>query len=67
MKKIHPFYVIGSLGFAVTGLLHIVISLATSNATLAAWVPLYLASLSFMCIGFLLTIRQAKLPESDHT
>lgn len=65
MKKIHPLYIIGSVGFACTGLVHMIVALATGNASLVVWMPMYILWLAFMCIGLPITLREnAHLSES---
>ena len=58
MKKIHFFYILGSVGFACTGLLHMVVALITGNAGLGTWMPMYIVWLAFMCIGLAITLRE---------
>ena len=68
MKLIHPFYIIGSLAFACTGLLHIAVALATVDASLGIWLPMYIVWLGFMCVGLPLTLRgKARASESGGT
>lgn len=61
MKKMHPFYIIGSVGFACTGLLHMALALVTGNASLGVWMPIYIVWFTFMCIGLPITLREKRL------
>ena len=60
MKKIHSFYILGSVGFACTGLLHMVVVLITGNASLGTWMPMYIVWLAFMSIGLAITLREKR-------
>lgn len=62
------FYLIGSVGFAVTGLLHILVALLTGNANLGLWLPLYLVPFTFMCIAWLQMLHaQRQRTRSGHS
>ena len=64
MKQEHAFFVLGSIGMAATGLLHMLMAALgvggemTSATNLGLWIPAYLTWTTFMGIG-LRAARQA--------
>jgi len=66
MKKIHPFLIIGSVAFFITGVLHMAVALLSGSASLSVWLPIYIVWLVFMCIGLTITVRsKRRIPESN--
>ena len=61
MKKVHPFFIIGTAGMIVTSTLHIFLtlglSLSSAHSTFYVLYPLFIA---FLAIGFGLTLKEQK-------
>lgn len=65
MKEFHPFFTIGTLGIIVTALLHIFLALGLSLTSVhVAFFVIYPMYLSFLVIGFGLTLKNQKKPET---
>lgn len=61
MKKFHPFFSIGTLGMIVVAFLHILLALGFSlTGVHTSFFALYPVFLSFLVIGFALTIKKKK-------
>ena len=61
MKKIHPFYLIGTLGVIITAILHIILALGLSLTTVhSAFFIIYPTFATFLVIGVVLTVKQQK-------
>ncbi len=65
MRGVHTFFVLGSIGFAVTALLHMLISYLTGGASIWIWAPLYFVWTAFMGIGFMQMMRQKRFASSQ--
>jgi len=62
MKKFHPFFFIGSIGMMVTSVLHIFIALVVEIPKVhTVFFVLYPMFLSFMMMGFGMTLRLQKV------
>lgn len=59
MKAMHTFFVLGSVGFVVTALLHMLIASLTGSASIVVWIPIYANWAVFICLGLLQMKRQA--------
>ncbi len=64
MKSVTPFYILGSTGIAVTGLLHIVVACLTQSGNLSIWAPLYVTWLIFMSLGTVQMVNPRSYPPS---
>ena len=61
MKKFHPFFRIGTLGMIVVASLHILLALGFSLTSVhTSFFVLYQVFLSFLMIGFALTVKKKK-------
>lgn len=61
MKKIHPFYFIGTLGIIISAFLHIFLALGLSIASVhTSFFILYAMFSSFLIIGMGLTLQKQK-------
>lgn len=63
MKKFHPFFGIGTFGIIVIACLHLLLSLVlaiTSSHTI--FFALYPIFLTFLILGFVITIKGQKTP-----
>ena len=65
MRGVHTFFIVGSIGFAVTALLHMLVSFLTGSARIDAWASLYLVWGGFMLVGLMQTMRQTKRGSID--
>ncbi len=65
MRGVHTFFVLGSTGFVLTALLHMLISYLSGSASIWIWAPLYLNWATFMFIGLMQMMRQTKLDSAE--
>ena len=69
MKKVNAFIIIGTVGLAITALLHMLMALLgaggamTSSKNLALWLSVYSIWLPFIVIGIALARRAATFPK----
>lgn len=58
MKKIHPFFSIGTIGMIVVACLHIFLSLGLSlSSAHSTFFGLYIIFLTFLILGFRLSLK----------
>ncbi len=61
MKKFHPFYIIGTVGTIITGMLHIFLALGLSiSGAHTSFFVIYPLFLTFLMIGLGLTLKKEK-------
>lgn len=61
MKKFHPFFSIGTIGMIVLAFLHIFLTVGLSlNGVHSSFFVMYPVFLSFLMIGFALTLKKKK-------
>lgn len=61
MKKIHPFFTIGTVGIIVTACLHLFLALGLSLTSIhSVFFTLYPVFLAFLILGVVLTVEKQK-------
>lgn len=61
MKKIHPFFTIGTVGIIVTACLHLFLALGLSLTSIhSVFFTLYPVFLAFLILGVVLTVKKQK-------
>lgn len=61
MKKLHPFYVIGTFGMIILSVLHIAMAFSIKSASVhTTFFTLYPVFLSFLALGFGLTLKKQR-------
>lgn len=58
MKKLNPFFVIGTIGMLLTAVLHIVFALVLKLSATAVFLSVYPIFMAFLLIGFAQLIKQ---------
>ncbi len=51
MKNKKRFFIIGSVGIAVTAIMQMLMTVLLSTSSMAVWLPLYLSFVVFMIVG----------------
>ncbi len=57
MKKLNPFFVIGTIGMLLTAVLHIVFALVLKLSATAGFLSVYPVFMAFLLIGFAQLIK----------
>lgn len=61
MKKIHPFFTIGTVGIIVTACLHLFLALGLSLTSIhSVFFTVYPVFLAFLILGVVLTVEKQK-------
>ncbi len=61
MKKIHPFFTIGTVGIIVTACLHLFLALGLSLTSIhSVFFTVYPVFLAFLILGVVLTVKKQK-------
>lgn len=61
MRKLHPFFIIGTVGMIITSILHIFLTLGLSiSSAHSSFYVIYPAFIAFLAIGFGLTLKNQR-------